>query len=137
MGDDAGVIAIRAALLTVALAACAWFALGVRAAHDQDAATNLLNQHISLTAAQANEALSQISNAGVLNPDETLNILRAQVELHSGHPARAVAVAEEVVRSEPRNAEGWFILALVSRGKYAATGRLAHAHLRQLVPPVT
>jgi predicted Zn-dependent protease len=131
------VIAIRAVLLTVALAACAWFALGVRASHDQDAATNLLNRHNLLTAAEANQAFSLINDAKALDPDEALNILRAQVEFHSGHSYRAVAIARQVVRSEPLNADGWFVAELMSRQADPALNRLAQARLRQLVPPVT
>jgi hypothetical protein len=135
--DDAGVIAIRAVLLTVALAACAWFGLGARAAHDQDAATNILNQHSNLSVAQANQALSLIRNAQTLNPDQALNILRAQIEQHSGHPYQAVAIAKAVAQKEPLNVNSWFVLELMSRQVDPALNRLAQARVRQLVAPVT
>jgi hypothetical protein len=131
------VIAIRAVVLTVALAACAWFALGARAAHDQDAASNVLNQHLNLTAAEANQALSLIHNAKTLNPDQELNILRAQVEQHAGHAQQAVAIAKAVAREEPLNVNAWFVLELMSRQVDPALNRLAQARVRQLVAPVT
>jgi predicted Zn-dependent protease len=131
------VIAIRAVLLAIALAACVWFALGARAAHDQDAATNVLNARSTLSGPEAKKALSLIDDARTLNPDQSLNILRAQVELHSGHPHLAVAIAKAVVAKEPLNADGWFVLELLSRQVDPALNRLAQARLRQLVAPVT
>jgi predicted Zn-dependent protease len=137
IGDDAGVIAIRAALLTVALAACAWFALGVRASHDQNAVSSLIAAHNTLSPAQARSALAELHDGNVLNPDEALNVLRAQVYFHSGNVSRALAIAKGVVSREPSNVDGWVVVELISRQANPALNRLAQARLRQLVPPVT
>jgi Flp pilus assembly protein TadD len=130
------VLAIRLVLLTVALAACAWFALGARASHDTDVASSILNASGSLTTQQAQAALSDIAGAETLNPDQTLEILRAQVEFHSGNVAGAVAIAKRVVRREPKNADAWVVLEVLSRRLDPAENRLAQMRVSQLVPPV-
>jgi hypothetical protein len=130
------VLAIRLALLTFAVAACAWFALGVRAAHDTDAASSILNGSGSLSPLDAKAALSDIAAAETLNPDQTLEILRAQVEFHSGNVAGAVAIAKGVVRREPKNAAAWVVLEVLSRRIDPAENRLAQMRVSQLVPPV-
>jgi predicted Zn-dependent protease len=130
------VLAIRLALLTVAVAACAWFALGVRATHDTEVASSILSGSNSLTPQHAHAALSEIAAAETLNPDQALEILRAQVELHSGNVAGAVAIAKAVVRREPKNAAAWVVLELVSRRIDPAANRLAEMRVNQLVPPV-
>ncbi len=123
--------------MTIALAACAWFALGVRAVHDENAATSLLDQHISLTPGQARTARDEIAAAETLNPDGALEILRAQVEFHSGNVSSAVAIAKREVRREPQNVEAWFVLELISRRIDPATNRLAQARVSQLVSSAT
>jgi uncharacterized protein HemX len=136
MGDDSQVIAARLLLLAVAIAACAWFVLGVRAEHDQSTVSALINHHRSLTAAQARAAEAQLADARTLNPDETLNILRAQVELRAGHDAKAAAIAKGIVRREPQNAGAWLALELMTLYSDPATYRQAQAHVRELLPPV-
>ena len=42
---------------------------------------------------------------------------------------------EAVVRREPRYAEAWLVLELLTRQIDPATNRLAQAQVRQLVPP--
>jgi hypothetical protein len=131
------VIAVRLALLTVALAACAWFALGVRSVNDQNQVNALLNAHDHLTPAQAQAATATLNQARVLDPDEDLNILRAQVKFHSGDVAGAVRVARGVVSDEPRYADGWLVLEVLSDRIDPALNRLAQARLAELVPAVS
>jgi len=127
--------ALRLGLLTIALAACVWFALGVRAAHDTGRAQAILSRQTSLTPAQTHAALSAIAAARTLNPDQGLNILRAQVQLHSGHRYSALAIAKGIVRREPENVDAWLNLALMSGRIDPAANRLAHVRIQQLVSP--
>lgn len=128
-------VPVRVALLGLALVACAWFALGIRSVHDSNQVTDLINAHNILTATQARQALATLADARTLDPDESLNIQRAQVEFHSGDVRGAAAILEAVVRREPRYAEAWLVLELLTRQIDPATNRLAQAQVRQLVPP--
>ncbi len=129
-------IAVRIALLTVALAACAWFGLGVRSVHDQNQVNALLNTHNQLSPAQAQAAIAKLNQARVLDPDENLSILRAQVKFHSGDVAGAVVLARGIVDRAPQYADGWLVLEVLSDRIDPALNRLAQVRLRQLVPPV-
>ena len=116
IGDDAGVIAIRAVLLTVALAACAWFALGVRAAHDQDAATSLLDQHNSLTPATG--AHGQGRDRRRRDPQPRRGARRSCARRWSSipatYPARWRSPSAWCAGSR-RTSTAWFVLELISR----------------------
>jgi len=131
------VIAVRVALLGLAVAAAAWFALGVRAAHDQDAVSALVNSHTSLTAAQANAAEVKIGDAQTLNPDESLLALHAQIEFNAGHAATAERLAKTLVRRAPRDVDSWVTLAVLTRRGDPAANALAIAKVHQLAPPVS
>ena len=129
--------AIRLVLVAVAVLACAWFGLALRSTHDAQSVTNLLSAHNnSLTPAQAASAQRTLSQARVLNPDERLSILRAQVEFHAGYVHRALALARGVVRREPDNAEAWVVVELMSRQIDPPLNRFAQQRVLQLVPPV-
>ncbi len=77
---DVPVAVLRAGMVLVAAVACAWFALGVRQAHDTDAATALVDG-AKLSASQARKADSLLKSAAALNPDREIDLLRAQVAL--------------------------------------------------------
>jgi DNA-binding transcriptional regulator YiaG len=96
-------IAVRAALLAVAVAACAWFALGAHQAHDTQAATNLLDNSSQLSPTQARAVNSTLDSAATLNPDEEVNILRAEVAIDQGQFARARSMLARVIHREPKN----------------------------------
>ena len=113
----APVIAVRLALLGVAVAAVAWFALGVRSVHDQNQVTKLVNTHPSLTAAEERYAVTKLAEARTLNPDQGLNALHAQIELNAGHPALAEQIAKALVRSAPRDVDSWVTLAVLTRAR--------------------
>jgi hypothetical protein len=95
--------AIRLSLTALAVAACGWFILGVRAADDQRDVVALGQQQGSLTPAQASRALRMLDHAGTLNPDRRVDILRAGVLQRTGDPAAQRRILERVVRSEPEN----------------------------------
>lgn len=128
--------AIRLVLVAVAVLACAWFALAIRSTHDEHSVTSLLNAQNHLTSEQAAAALRTLSQARVLDPDEQLNILRAQVNFHSGRVRTAAALARGIVGREPDNVEAWLVLELMSRGIDVSLNRLAQQRVSQLAPPV-
>lgn len=126
-----------ASWITAALAVvvCAWFALGVRQAHDTDQATAIISSGARPSGAEARRAESLLHAAKELNPDSAVDVLRARLSLEQGNPLLARTILERVVGREPRNALAWEWLALTwprySVGAYVATGRV---HV--LVPPI-
>jgi hypothetical protein len=130
------VIAARLVLLTAAIVACAWFALGLRALDDQTSVTAVINGNHTITAAQARSIESTLADARVLNPDEALNILRAQVEFRTGDVPKAAAIVKGIVGREPLNVNAWLVLELMTRQIDPATNRLAQARVRALAPSV-
>jgi predicted Zn-dependent protease len=105
----------RALSLVVALVVCAWFALGIRQAHDTSQAAAILSHGAELSYAQAAHADSLLHSARVLNPDLQVDVLRAQAALIENDRARAARILEDVVRREPTNLDGWVFLTRASR----------------------
>ena len=128
-------LALRVSLIVAALAACAWFALGIRSSHDADKVGSLVGQASSISPAQARADYRMIDDAEVLNPDQSLELLRSEVALHSGQHSYALAVAKRIVAREPSNPNGWLALEVVSDKFAPALNRLAQLKLAQLVPP--
>lgn len=118
------------------MSACAWFALAIRSNHDENSVTSLISAHNNLTSAQAAAARRTLSRAGLLDPDERVNILRAQVDFHAGDTRGALALARGIVRREPDNVEAWVVVELMSRQADPSLNRLAQQRLGQLVPSV-
>jgi predicted Zn-dependent protease len=103
---------MRRILLAVpAIIVAAWFALGIRQAHDLAAATALVDSVKHLTAADARRANALLDSAGQLNPDRQVQIMRARVVLDTGDRELAERILAPVVRSEPQNADAWFWVA--------------------------
>lgn len=125
----------RGAMLVSALAACAWFVLGLRQTHEIDKATSILSQQHAPTAAQSRTAGSLLNSAGTLNPDLEVDVLRARLALSRGEPHTARTIMQSVVRREPQNLEAWIWLARSSVGS-PATFRLAAVRVQQLLPHV-
>lgn len=130
---------VRGLLVLTSLAACAWFAVGIRQAHDVDRVTTVvsgLQGQKRLTVAQADRADSLLDSAAVLNPDRTVQVLRARVALLSGHRSLAKQILLRVVAAEPDNIDAWYGLATsasdsatVNRA-LAQIARLDHARRR-------
>src|SRR5947209_3982576 len=76
---------IRVALLGVAAIACAWFALGALQVHAQSRANALLPQNANVSPSVARVISHQLDRAGTLNPDRSVDILRAEVYIHAGN----------------------------------------------------
>jgi predicted Zn-dependent protease len=103
--------AVRASIISLAIVACAWFALAVRAAHDSNRATAIVSSKATLTAARAAHARSLLDAAATLNPDTTVDLLRAQVALARNDEAGAVRTILSVTNREPLNLQAWVALA--------------------------
>jgi hypothetical protein len=126
---------VRALALLIALVVCVWFAVGIRQAHDTAAASEIITGSSPLRPAQARQAQSLLAAAGQLNPDRSVDLLRAQLAQRQGHLAQARAIALSVARSEPQNTNAW-----LAYGNASANDRLgflvALRRLYALVPPV-
>lgn len=123
------------ALVAVAVVTAAWFALGVRQATDTASATAIVSHGSAISASQARHGAALLDAAGVLNPDSTVDVLRAQLDLYRGQRLPARSILERVVANEPENAVAWEWLARASVGDLHEF-YVAAIRLRQLVPPV-
>jgi len=126
---------LRTAGLVVALAACAWYALGIREAHETDRATAIVSASTPLSTEQVREASSLLSSAMVLTPDTTPDVLRGQLERDQGLLAQARATLGRVVEREPENVVAWLWLAKSSTGS-PRTGIGALLQVSRLMPAV-
>jgi hypothetical protein len=132
-----GAPAVRWLLGAGAVLACAWFALGIRASHDIDAVNALLADHSSLTRTQASTAAGRLSDAALLDPDESIDSTRAIVQARAGQPHRAVTTARAVARAHGLDLNAWLVAQyLAGGGVDPAVHRSAVAHTAALVPPV-
>ncbi len=125
----------RVVALFLALAACAWFALGVRQTRDTQRAAAILARPGTLTRAEAAQVTTLLSHAATLNPDRQVQLLRAELVLREGHPPAARAIVLGVLAREPQNIDAWAALARSSQGD-PQSFRLALRRARALAPAV-
>ena len=126
---------VRVAALLIALAACAWFALGVRQTRDTNRAAAILAAPGTLTPADAARVTTLLNDAGTLNPDRQVQLLRAALAVREGHSPAARAIVFGVLASEPQNIDAWVALARASQGD-PQTFLLALRRARALAPVV-
>ncbi len=123
----------RTAAIALAILACAWYALGVRQAHELNAATGILSQPAPLPTAQAMQASALLGSAATLNPDLQVDVLRAQLALARNQDARARQILFGVIRREPKNLEAWIWYARAA-GSNARAFYAAEAGIARLAP---
>jgi len=104
----------RASALVLPLLACAWFAVGIRQAHDTAAATSIISGHGAPSAQQAAHARSLLQAADTLNPDSQVELLRARLAFLEGDRTSATRSVLTVVGEEPENVRAWLLLAEVA-----------------------
>jgi predicted Zn-dependent protease len=104
----------------------AWFALGIRQAHDIARATSIVSSSARLTPAQAAHANALLNSAGTLNPDQEVDILRARVQGALGDNAAADRILAGVTRREPEDLEAWAYVGRLAQDKAV----LDHALIR-------
>jgi hypothetical protein len=128
------VLAARLSLAILALVASAWFALGIRQAHDLGAATSSLTSG-SISPQRASRVNGLLNAAGTLNPDQQVKLARAQLASDRGDTPQAIKLTEQVTQAEPENVLAWDELAKVG-GRDNHLLLVAFRHIRQLHPPV-
>ncbi len=128
--------AARLAIAALAVAACAWFVIGVIQSDNESRATAAINGGGTPTPAQTAQIEHWLDSAGTLNPDRNIDLLRAQAEVRAGQSAKALALMKRVVRDEPRNADAWIVFGFAAQSQSPALARLAHAEVLKLAPPV-
>jgi hypothetical protein len=121
----------------VALAAivCAWFAIGIRQAHDTAKASSILSAGAPLNASQAAHVTALLRGAKLLNPDEQVAVLRGELAIRRNDLAAARNILRAVLRAEPMNLQAWAWLAKASSND-PSTFLLALLHINQLEPRV-
>jgi Flp pilus assembly protein TadD len=128
--------AARLAIAALAVAACAWFVIGVIQTDNENRATALIQGGGTPTASQTAQIEHWLDRAGTLNPDRNIDLLRAQAEVRAGQSAKALALMQRVVREEPRNADAWIVLGFAAQEQHPALARFAHAQVLELAPRV-
>jgi hypothetical protein len=126
----------RLVLLVASLLVCAWLALGVFQTHDEAHAEALLGVRGRPSPATTARILHLLDEAGTLNPDRLVDLLRAQALVVADQRAAAERVALAVVHAEPQNVDAWIVLAVAATPGDPQLAQLAVAKRRQLVPPV-
>jgi hypothetical protein len=128
-------VLLRVGISALAIVACGWFALGARQARDIADAKAIVSSASPLSKTQAARADSLLSDAGTLNPDSEVDLLRGQLALDEGNVARARKLFAGVTRQEPDNVEGWLWLADASAHD-PVSFYVAEVRVRVLAPPV-
>ncbi len=126
---------VRILGVLVAMAACAWFVIGIRQSQATDAASRILASPGRLTPLEARRAAQLLRTAAQLNPDRGVDLLRSQLALREGEPARARSIALSVASAEPQSIDAWLAYGSASARDPAAFRR-ALRHLEQLAPNV-
>jgi hypothetical protein len=101
----------RISLLVLALCACVWFGLGVVQSHATDAATSIVSGRGALAPRQASRARSLLATAATLNPDHSIDLLRARLAVREGRTPVAIGILRRTVATEPLNLSAWLALA--------------------------
>lgn len=128
--------AARFAIAALAVAACAWFVIGVVQSNNESRATTLINGGGTPTPAQTSQIEHWLDTAATLNPDRNIDLLRAQAEVRAGQSAKALVLMKRVVADEPRNADAWIVFGFAAQPQSPALARMAHAEVLKLAPPV-
>jgi len=128
--------AARLGVLVVALIVCAWYILGIREFGEQVQVKSLAFGHAQLTAAQARAAGRTLDEAQILNPDQSVESLRAIVASKAGDYKEALTIAEAMTRREPQDLEAWKLVSVLVQETHSAMLRSVEAHIEALSPPV-
>jgi hypothetical protein len=116
-----------------ALVVCAWFAIGVRQAHDLNQATSVVDQASQPTRAQIAHAASLLNAAAFLNPDSQVKLVRAELEIGDNEIPQGRKIVQGVLRDEPQNLQAWYLLAQDAGGRKLLFRALAQ--ITKLDPP--
>lgn len=126
---------LRAALLVLCLAALVFVVAGLRAARAEVAGHAFLTDR-ELRSADVTPALESFRDAQRLNPDTSPELAEAALLSLRGRYGESITVLEDVVRSEPENADAWTGILGAARRSDPARAAEAERRLRELKPPV-
>jgi hypothetical protein len=131
---DRRALVVRTVVIAASLIVCAWFALGIRQAHDLARATSIVSGPGSVGPGQARQASALLRSAAVLNPDSQVDLLKGQLAFRDGDRASAGRLFADVAKREPMNLMAWFWLAQAPENHQAWL--IALARVAQLEPQV-
>ena len=123
----------RALLITVAVLVLAWVGVLERDYRVGHAAGLRLFEPGKPSRAKVEKTADRLQSAGFLNPDTRWSVARTKYFLNNGYRRRAIRAAEAIVRREPANISGWFLLSQATTGRRSAH---AVARIRRLDPLV-
>jgi predicted Zn-dependent protease len=129
-------IALRAAIVVIAVAAIAWLAAGIAASRAQDELRALVSGTERPTAAQIARADELRRAAERATPGQRAAMMEATLRIKGDDRVGARRVLERTVREEPANAEAWLLLARATEDDDPAVSERAMARVRALAPAV-
>jgi hypothetical protein len=130
-------IALRTALVLLALAAGGWLVVQERAAHAQQELDAIaFGPPAKEPAAELARARPLLRTYRRLNPDRRPDLDEAILLGRAGRDTDAVAVLRRTVAAEPESLEAWALLARVAQKVDPALAARARDRLRVLAPPV-
>jgi predicted Zn-dependent protease len=129
-------IAVRAVIVLIAVAAIAWLAAGIVASRAQDELRDLVNDTERPTPAQLRRAHELRREAERATPGQRPALIEATLLLKGDDTTAARRVLEQAVRKEPDNAEAWLLLARATEDDDPARAERAMARVRALAPDV-
>jgi len=131
--NDLGMLP-RVLLAVCAALVLAWVGVLVRDHYVGHSAAEQLLFDTDMSEAEFQHNLGKLQDSRFLNPSTTSELARTEYFLFRGRPRAAARVAEELVRSEPQNADAWRLLWRATRDTDPARAREAAAALRRLNP---
>jgi predicted Zn-dependent protease len=125
------VIAVRVAIVLVALAAVAWLGVGLSASRAQEDLAHLVATTADPDRADYERA-ADLRRRAERTPGRRPTLLEATLHMKGDDRAGAARLLERLVEDEPDNAEAWLLLSQASDEREAQ----ARARVRELAPDV-
>jgi predicted Zn-dependent protease len=129
-------IAIRAAIVVLAVAAIAWLGAGIAASRAQDDLGRLVATTAQATRADFERAAELREKAERWAPGRRPSLLEATLRMKGDDRAGAARLLEDIVADEPENAEAWLLLAQASEEGDPERAERAMERVRALAPDV-
>jgi predicted Zn-dependent protease len=104
---------VRALFVLIALAAIAWMALGLRSTNALQAGERIRDAAAAeggVADMELERAQRELARARQHAPDADALLVEAELLVRAGRDREAVPLLERLVREEPENIDGWFLL---------------------------
>jgi predicted Zn-dependent protease len=125
---------VRAALVLLALLACAWLLVQWQVARTTEDAKRIALAPTSREPELA-RALADARDPGPLNPDPAATqYYQALLQVRTGDVPGAIRTVQSIVREQPRFAEAWFLLSQISESSEPRISAEALERVRALDP---